>query len=250
MTQFILKIIALVAMVLDHSAKTALATGVLKPYLGIAGNQALLVTMKVLGRMAFPIFAWFTAESCRKTSNMGKYLLRLGIFAVLSEAPFQLNFYGGVSPACHNVIFTMLLAALAVYAGRRLNDFISSPWAQWIPAGIAICLGWFLRTDYNAWGVALILGLYYLPTERGRLAYLGTWGTVFQLVWHSWNGHSLSWLHSAGRIQLLYWLGILAAVALLATYNGQRGRKSKWLFYWFYPGHLMLLYGLTRWIAM
>lgn len=243
MTQFALKLIALVSMLLDHTAKVLPVVSLLSPSVGMETAIQIRDAMLILGRIAFPIFAWFAAEGCRKTSSMGKYVLRLAVFGILSEAQFQLCFYGPeVSLGCHNVIFTILLAALAVWAGKALADRgVPELVSALLPALVAISLGWVLHTDYNAWGVALILGLYYMPVRKGQLLWLSAWVTVFQLIWHGWNGSTLSWLSSSGSILLLYWLGAMVGVALLAAYNDQRGPKVKWLFYVFYPAHLLLL---------
>lgn len=256
MTQSALKLLALAAMLCDHLAKVVLNTGILAPMIGIQANLFLRIFMVSVGRMAFPIFAWFTAEGCRKTGNPKRYLLRLLIFAVVSEIPFQLCFYNaystGIKLAFHNVIFTMLLAAGAVFFGKWLAEHrVPEGAAKLIPAAAAIALGWFLHTDYNAWGVALILGLYYLKEENVRLLFLGCWITVFMLVWHGWTGNGLSWLGDENGYQLiLQWIGCLFALIFLATYNGQRGRKLKWLFYVFYPVHLTLLFAIRMAILL
>lgn len=246
MSQFTLKLLAMLLMLCDHLAKVVLSTGVLGPMIGVQADRWLTTVLMVLGRIAFPIFAWFTAEACKKTRSMPKYLLRLLIFALLSEIPFQLCFWGagatGLRLGCHNVLFTLLLAAGAIYAGERLGG--GNVYLRLGPALIAMILGTVLKTDYNAWGVALVLLLYYLPEKKQQLFFLGCWMTVFMLLWHGWNGRTLSWLNPRGYGLLLQWLGGLFSVPLLAAYQGQRGPKCKWLFYCFYPAHLLILYGI------
>ncbi len=95
MTQSTLKLLAMLFMLCDHFAKVVLSTGVLRTFLGVTGNEQLMIGLETVGRIAFPMFAWFVAEGCRKTGNFPKYLGRLAMFAVLSEAPFQYCFYGG-----------------------------------------------------------------------------------------------------------------------------------------------------------
>ena len=247
MSQSGLKLLALFAMLLDHAAKTVCTTGILLKWFGIETGRMVWVFMLAVGNMAFPLFAWFAAEGCRKTSNSEKRLFRLLLFAIISEIPFQLNFDESLGLRLHNTYFTILFACAAIYLGAFLrNKGVPEPWASLLPGLAATALGWFAQTDYNAWGVALILMLYYLPENRDRLALLAVWITVFQLIWHGWNGKTLSWLTSDGRLQLLYWLGSLAAPAILSVYNGQRGRGGKWLYYVFYPAHLLILYGLTK----
>ena len=243
MSQFALKLIALLAMLTDHTVKTVLVSGSLAPMVGMEAERAIRIVMLVIGRAAFPIFAWFAAEACRKTASRAKHLLRLGLFALLSEAPFQLLFYDTLKPGATNVIFTMFLAALAVYSAAWIEErgMAALP-ARMIPAAAAIALGWFLHTDYNAWGVGLVIMLYYMPDQRRRLLLLTAWVTVFQLFWHGMRDGQILWLQTSGWLILLYYLGYLLAVALLACYNGKRGPKSKWLFYVFYPVHLTVLF--------
>ena len=171
------------------------------------------------------------------------------MFAVLSEAPFQYCFYAagqnGLSLACHNVMFTMLLAAAGIYAAKWLNEHgIPEMAAILIPSILAAALGWRLQTDYNAWGVALIFMLYYLPEKKRKLTILACWMTVFMLLWHGWNGETFVWLHAGGCSLLCMWLDGMFSIPILAAYNGQRGRPVKWLFYVFYPVHLAVLYGI------
>lgn len=247
MSQFALKLLALFTMLADHAAKILISQGALTPWLGMELNNFVYTILVVIGRMAFPIFAWFVAEGCRKTNHPMRYLGRLAIFAVLSEIPFQLCFYQSLEFGCHNVLFTLLLAAGAILGARALQQcHIPAPLPQILTAVIAIALGWVLRTDYNAWGVALILGLYYMPTERGQMLWLGVWITLFQLVWHGWNGKAFLWLTEDMSVLVLQWIGAMFSVAFLATYRGERGRGWKWLFYVFYPVHLLLLYGAAQ----
>ena len=249
MTQSTLKLLAMLFMLCDHFAKVVLSTGVLRTFLGVTGNEQLMIGLETVGRIAFPMFAWFVAEGCRKTGNFPNYLGRLAMFAVLSEAPFQYCFYAarqnGLSLACHNVMFTMLLAAAGIYAAKWLNEHgLPEMAAILIPSILAVALGWVLQTDYNAWGVALIFMLYYLPEKKQKLTVLACWMTVFMLLWHGWNGETFVWLHAGGFSLLCMWLGGMFSVPILAAYNGQRGRPVKWLFYVFYPVHLAVLYGI------
>jgi len=249
MTQTKLKWVALFSMLLDHTAKIVVASGAMYPYLDAQITAAVYDIMVILGRVAFPIFAWFVAEGCRNTKSSGRYLLRLLLFAILSELPFQYCFYGaaytGPQLGCHNVLFTFLLSAAAISCGKNAER-IHSPVIRYIlPSFAAMILGYFLYTDYNTWGIVLVLGLYYLPGKKTRLIYLTVWNAVFYLIWHGLNGTTLVWLTPGGQIHLYYLLGAMLAVILLYFYNGEQGRKMKWLFYLFYPMHLIALYLLS-----
>lgn len=254
MTQLSLKLVALFSMLLDHLAKVVLSKGVLVDLLGVSGDFYLRTMMMAVGRLAFPIFAWFVAEGCKKTKNPKKYLLRMLVFAVLSEVPFQLCFYGaatrGVQLALHNVMFTFLFAAGAIFLSEFLREKkVPYGLAVLLPCVAAMAICWWQYTDYNAWGCALVLLLYFVPGEKGQLLVLGAWITLFQLLWKGSTGYGLSWLGGNDYNLLLQWMVELLAVLFLAAYNGEKGSHkpwSKWLFYGFYPVHLVLLYLLAR----
>jgi hypothetical protein len=80
--------------------------------------------------------------------------------------------------------------------------------------------------------------------------FLVCWISVFQLIWHGFTGHTFLWLsrENYGKL-LLQWLGAMLSVGFLAAYNGQQGKRAKWLFYIFYPAHLTVLFLLTLFIA-
>ena len=244
MSQFALKLIALVAMLTDHIAHVLVTHKLLDPVIGARCVYWLRTGMLAFGRMAFPVFAWFLAEGCRHTSDKRRYLLRLLLFALISEAPFRLcfgyNWFG-----CLNVIFTMLFAASAIFSGQWLSDRFSLNWLFLPPALAAILLGWFLKSDYGGWGAALAILLYCMPRKDLRIAALGLWCVIFYLGVRSFNGKTFGWLTPNAPGYLLFFAGGMLAVLLLTFYNGKRGRSGKWLFYWFYPLHLLAIFGVS-----
>ena len=82
MSTFALKLIAIITMAIDH------VTAVFIP-----NNTEVYLVGRLIGRLAFPIFAFLLVEGFFHTSNIKKYLTRLGIFALISELPFDLAFY-------------------------------------------------------------------------------------------------------------------------------------------------------------
>lgn len=251
LTQFTLKLLALVFMLLDHTGQGAAADG----YAGATGGNGTGNADPQRYADPWPGGISYVCVVCRRglppKLPSGEILPASTDLRDLSEVPFQLCFYGaadfGFQLGGHNVLFTILLSAAAIYISSVLERRgFNSAAVQILTSGVAIALGWVLRTDYNAWGVALILGLYYVPRRLGQLGFAAAWVTVFQLLWHGWDGTRLVWFTATGSIQLLYWLGGLFGVLLLAAYSGERGPKSKWLFYCFYPAHLALLFLLTR----
>ena len=110
-----LKNIALVSMVIDHAAvglieQSELASGVAWSLCGTA--------MRLMGRVAFPLFAFMIAEGAVHTRDRRWYALRLLLLAVISEIPFDLVAGGTwLFPADQNTVFTLLLGLLAVWVG-------------------------------------------------------------------------------------------------------------------------------------
>ena len=102
-------------MVIDHAAvglieQSELASGVAWSLCGTA--------MRLVGRVAFPLFAFMIAEGAAHTRDRRRYALRLLLLAVISEIPFDLVAGGTwLFPADQNTVFTLLLGLLAVWAG-------------------------------------------------------------------------------------------------------------------------------------
>ena len=105
-----LKYIAMATMLVDHMGY------VLFPW---------ILWLRCVGRIAFPIFAFQIAEGCIRTHDRRRYALRLLLFAVLTEVPFDLVFSGRpLDPSYQNVLWTLLAGALVCWA---------ADWAQRTP---------------------------------------------------------------------------------------------------------------------
>lgn len=123
-----IKIIAVVAMFLDHSAAAVLARYLVEGIKGAtaAGTAQIWLSenaawydvydvMRGIGRLGFPIFCFLLVEGYQRTRDVRKYALRLGLFALISEVPFDLAICGKVvHPGYQNVYFTLLLGLLAL----------------------------------------------------------------------------------------------------------------------------------------
>lgn len=220
MTSLSLKLVALLTMTVDHIGYAFFPFD--------AG-------WRMVGRISFPLFAFLVAEGCRKTSSRKGYLLRLGLFALISEVPFDLFFRGSLfNPHYQNIFFTLLLGGLAVTVYETWGGYRAL-------VGCLLCIGAasFLGTDYGGYGAALILLFYIAPT----LPWAAAGYLALSLLYHS---QALLVIIRGGRWDLLpgsciqLW-GLLAFVPL-AFYNRQRGRELRWLFYWYYPAHLLILW--------
>lgn len=204
---FQLKWIAIITMVIDHTGAVLFPENMIFRY---------------IGRIAFPIFCFLLVEGFFHTRDIRKYMLRLGIFALISEIPYDLAFRGVVLEFGHqNVFFTLLIGVALMYALEK-----SGGWPVKI---IEILLAmWFsvsLCTDYSYKGILLIT-VYYLLRNRKREKIVI--GALWNIIWNN-------------SIQAF---GVLASVPI-ALYNGKKGPGMKYFFYIFYPAHLLILYAVS-----
>lgn len=214
---FQLKCIAVISMAIDHIG------AVLFP-------QA--VFLRIIGRLAFPIFCFQVVEGFLHTRDARRYLLRLGIFAAVSEIPYDLAFHGRlVDLSAQNVFFTLALGVLMMVLLRAERSIPLQ-----ILAALSVMLGAsLLHTDYGGKGILLILA-YYLFRERKalRLSTGAGWNLMYGLIY---------------GFQCVQCYGVLAT-PLLALYNGGQGRKVKYFFYLFYPAHLLVLYAIAARVSL
>lgn len=205
---FQLKCIAIVSMALDHTG------AVLYP------SQ---IWLRCLGRIAFPIFCFLIVEGFFHTHDVRRYMGRLGVFALISEIPYDLAFRGVPLEYDHqNVFFTLLIGIGMMVLLERNREWP----VKAVILLLAMWLAVLIRSDYNFRGILLIF-VFYIFHESRWLAVTagGFWNFLYQ-----------------GVIQKY---GVLSVLPL-ALYNGERGRKMKYFFYIFYPAHLLLLYGISR----
>ncbi|MBR5247577.1 MAG: conjugal transfer protein TraX [Lachnospiraceae bacterium] len=233
-----LKLIAVVTMLMDHVGAVILEPLMMQSgYVGLAGYDPVLYEVNmilrlVIGRMAFPIFCFLLVEGFVRTSNVYRYGLRLLLFALVSEVAFDLAINGvWLESSYQNVMFTLLAGLLVMMVCRRIE---AKEWNRvlTVAAEVAVLfvgmeLADVLRTDYGGYGVLCIASLYFFRKDRrvqllaGSLAFVA--GDIM--------------LHGSLN-ELLAPLGFVAA----AYYDGRRGLKLKYLFYVFYPAHLLVLY--------
>ena len=211
MSSFALKLIAVVSMLTDHMG------AVLFPQ---------YIWMRYIGRLAFPIYCFLLTEGYLHTHSFKKYILRMTIFMVLSEIPFDLAFsHTWLNIHYQNVYWTLLLGLLAIRAMEWLQARLPRQWFAlgYVPVAAAAAIAWFIHTDYNAYGVLMIFGFYIFKKQKVALA-------VYEIILFGF----------LGQIELF------AAFAFIPIflYNGKKGLSNRWLnigFYAFYPIHLIVL---------
>ena len=235
----VLKWTAILTMLIDHVGAAVLA-GLAKKHqgwgVGVFSRDFYYAT-RVIGRIAFPIFCFLLIEVLFHTRSRWKYLFRLGLFAVISEIPFDLAFHGKWWDYAggQNVFFTLLIGLAACATWEWLtngNDPNCHPQfglaAMLFAIGTVVTAEW-LDTDYGGLGVLLILVMYLLR-ERPFARDLLSFGVLYLMF----------------RISGSHWIEVFGALSfpLFHLYNGQRGRQNKYFFYIFYPAHLLLLAGI------
>lgn len=219
-----LKIIAMISMLLDHVG------------LMLFPECAFL---RILGRVAFPIFAYMIAEGCLYTRNRVKYLLLIAILA----AGCQLVYWFAMGSLYQSILVAFTLAIITIYAIdlflKKKNGWTcalavlvvaSVVFAAVIAPELFKHVGF--EIDYGIFGILLPVAAYYAPKRVWKLlaaaAVLVAMSAYYGgLIWYS-----------------------LTALPFLCLYNGQRGKyRLKYLFYIFYPTHLAVIYLIATWLA-
>lgn len=242
-----LKLVAIITMFIDHFAAV-----IIDRYLVSAGfqnlnqetillpeNRSLLIiygidmVMRLIGRLGFPLFCFLLIEGYYHTRSKVKYGMRLAMFALISEIPFDLGFQSQVLEFTYqNVFFTLFFGFMTVWGidafckwvGKKIEGKIR--FVPYILGTVAITAAGaviveLLKTDYASTGVITIVLMYLLhqKSHAGSIA-LGC---------------------LALTVSMPIEFTCFATVPLAAKYNGTRGLKLKYFFYLFYPVHILLL---------
>ena len=214
-----LKLIALVTMTIDHIGLTLFPQ---------------VLWWRLVGRLAFPIYAFLVAEGCLHTRSMPKYLRSMGLMALLCQVVYFVAM--GSLYQCILVTFSLSIAlCMVVKKTKKEKSFL------WYSLTVlAVVAVWILTEelplllsytdygiDYGFLGVMLPVVLYLTPSKVWKL--LATTGILLLMSATNW-------------VQL----PSVLAVLFLALYNGTRGKwKLKHAFYWYYPIHLVVIHGIS-----
>ena len=229
----LLKILALVFMVIDHVGARIMTN---------------VTELRIIGRMAFPLYVWCMVVGAVYTRDPVKYALRLLLAGVISQPFYML----GLNHTWNqfNVMFTLLLGYMAV-AGVRINRCGSRYWAPLL----ALLATNFMTVDYGMNGVLLALLLYLCREKRSAIAAVMAafclyWGigssTVNSLFGYRWaqDENVLSALLQTNVVRAFLKLQALAILSLplMLWQRKKRTPLPKWAAYAAYPGHLLILW--------
>lgn len=235
---FKLKWIAIIGMVLNH---IVIAWWDIIP-VGLA------IPLYAAGGLTFPIMAYFVVEGYRHTSNLKKYITRLFIFGAIS-IPFHALTFGFLGL---NIMFTIILGIISIL----LYDKIKIRPLFWLLFIIIALLTTFpIFFDWAIIGLVVVLLTHIIKNENARrivpaivagafmlvfslLGVLGAAGSPYgQIEMAGLPGYDLTLM----LVSTVFIVGCLVAAVLLKNFNGERGKRMKWLFYAFYPLHLAVL---------
>ena len=219
-----LKMIAMIVMLIDHLAAFLFYNNpqFIEPLFELRNKPITLYFLfRLIGRIAFPIFAFLLVEGFQHTRSVKKYLRNILLFAIISELPWNLV-HGGhwYCVGNQNVFFTLLLGGCGLYVIENVREISKQ---AFMLIGLLV-LSIFLRADYGVSGYGFILMIYALRKNELVRAIVGS-----------------CMLGSR-------WIAGLAFIPI-SMYNGERGfiqgKYMKYLFYAFYPLHLMVIYVLS-----
>ena len=251
-----LKLIAIIAMALDHFAMVFFYRRVEMIPLCPRPLFYFYYTCRSIGRIALPIFIFLMSEGFKYTKNKEKYLLRLLIFAIISEIPYNLadakRFW---FPLEQNILFTLFISLLNLYIIEKIqNKFanhvsptffrrgeLASPLIILVCTTISCLISEKLYFSYGSSCVISLAICYYIKDKRPLKVILMT---IILMIW-VYN------YMTKRTIIFGYWhyaeiFAIFSLIPIMLYDATLPNKKIKYLFYIFYPAHLLIFYILSR----
>ena len=238
--------IAMGTMFIDHAAAAIIFGSGLNGMSPLVENIG--IAMRLVGRMAFPLYAFLLVQGFKWTSDWLRYVTRMSVFALISEIPFDLMVAGEIwYSRAQNVIVTLLVGLISMRmlevvelqfgltvrpagslrlteAGNGFGGKILGITLEiWVIAA-AMFVAEFLRGDYGAFGILLIVALYVFRHRPAEQIVVGCLAMVL--------------IYGFGMEVLFAWI----AFFFISRYNGERGRRLGIVPYVFYPEHLLVLW--------
>ena len=251
----VLKNVAVITMTIDHATAFLLknylqSQGVLRYY-----DNFWYAFGRDIGRIAFVLYAFMLAEGAYKTSNKGKYALRLLILAGISIVPHSYcNIGKPFNPQDLNIFFLLFLGLITIYAWDWLKDQVRqknlSILLRILLLAASCAISELLKMEYGLMGILLIMVFYIYRFDLRKLMISGALVTTVGYMLHvvvisgtvNWiQAHSNNLVESLLRSDRTQVFGILA-LPFIYFYNGQKGRQLPKMFYYlYYPVHLGII---------
>jgi len=239
-SSFLLKLVGIICMTMDHARL-------------LIFNTSDFSWMEHIGRLAFPIFAFQIVVGYRKTHDLKKYILRLLIFAVISEVVYKWMIWLCTKDlqqtmAYWNVYWTFVLGLISL---RIINDAkLKHIYKFLIVAAICILFS-IVYVDYSFYGIGIMIAYYYLfPFKDGEAknrkvkgiglaVLLLALAIIFAAFINIRTGALVPFYNL-----IPYAIGTFIGSVIPFLYNGKKGLSNKvikWMFYIYYPLHIAVL---------
>lgn len=200
-----------------------------------------------IGRIAFPIFAFMIVEGYTHTRNLKRYMLRILIWACLSEIPFNIMCGGSIFYPLHqNVLWTFLLSLLMITLIEKCKARFKRAAAVLLSIGITLpgfVLGYLIFTDYFGGGVLTVL-VFYFFRKRNWKCLLAQVVCLYILNVELLGGYCIIVNIFGHDVELVQQGFALLALIPIWLYRGRQGFHSKafqYVCYAFYPVHMIVL---------
>ena len=236
-TSFSLHIMAMLFMLCDHLWGTI-----------VTGNDWLTC----IGRLTFPIYAFMIVEGYFHTKNLKKYVLRLLLFAVISEIPFNLAMGSSLFfPIHQNVLWSFLISIGFIHWNEKVKE--KQLWKRILVGFAIICISYLVGiitfVDYYNAGIFMVLVFYFFKGKKWW-CYLGQFICLWYINFEMLGGLSYE-INIFGQTHFIARQGLaLLALIPIWLYKGKQGYHSKplqYFYYVFYPLHLLIL-GLLKFL--
>ncbi len=208
----LLKLAAIILMVIDHVGYQ------------LMGND---IVMRSIGRLSFPIFAWCIVVGSEYTHDIKAYMKRMALFYFVSQPCYVLAFGRQTQ---HNIYLTLLLGLIAIWA---IKD------RQYWALPMTLLAAYFMSPNYGMNGVYVII-LFYLVRGSKLLAALIM--TAFCVYW----GMDSQVLFNVGSFSVRLQSLAMLSLPLIIIPTHTNIKLNKYIFYAFYPAHLLIIYAIKQ----
>lgn len=250
-----LKNIALITMTIDHVTAFILKMYLRTQYVTDLYSNSWYQAGRIIGRIAFVLYAFMIAEGAYHTKSRAKYALRLLVLAIISIIPHSyVNSRKLFDPNDLNIFFLLFLGLVTIYAYEWLRDHISQAPLSVLARLAAVALSCYISMEfhfeYGMMGILLIMAFYIFRYDRPKMTaavvLVMSVGYMANVILRSgavkWiMNHQNNLLNSILNTDRIQIFGLLA-LPFIFLYNSERGKQlPKWFYYLYYPVHLGII---------
>jgi len=241
MSSFIIKIIAIISMLFDHTNDVFIGH---------------LSVLNLIGRIAFPLFSFQLVVGYTYTHNIKKYISRMFIFALISQIPYSIFIYIYTGTYFElNIFFTLATSLICMYilSSKNINIYL-----KLLCISICLIISYYLKFDYSIFGILypLFIFVFYPFQEKfGKNRFSlsennknTNKNSIIKLLFFIAGTLALSIVKYIKLIPLIstsWFIGLVLftfiPAVIMIFFNGKKGPSLKYIFYIFYPAHLLLL---------